>query len=168
LHGILIFPSFTSIHTHNTFCCSTNVKQSFTNAGFYEAPPSEMNNELWLVGWTSVLWLVNRFKLVLEMSESPTINSFKTLVKNLILFCICLAQEIFNWEIRVCSWKKTQDYNRRFQFGSSETVFTEVESNSLWIEFVALQTFFTLKQQHNTVKKDDNVTKHKEPRNQIW
>jgi len=34
----------------------------------YEAPPAEKQIMLWLVGWTSVLWLVNRFECVSEMS----------------------------------------------------------------------------------------------------
>jgi len=45
--------------------------QSFSNALFssclYEAPPSEKHTVLWLVGWMSVLWLVNYFECVSEM-----------------------------------------------------------------------------------------------------
>jgi len=35
----------------------------------------------------------------------------------------------------ILSWKRTQDYNRGVS-GTSETMFTDIENNSLWREFV--------------------------------
>jgi len=58
------------------------------------------------------------------------------------------------------SGKKTHDCNRGVS-GSSETVLSDIENNSLCSEPCALQTFLTLKQQHYTLRKVENVKKKK-------